>query len=79
MRQEVFDDSGLPTGSFATGFMFVAAELGIEPRSGDVFTETLNGAEVIWKAMCPGKGRKVWEWADTSGVMIMVWTKRVAA
>lgn len=42
----------------------------------DRFEETLNGAAVVFEVMPIGK-KPCWEWFDTSGIMILVHSKKV--
>lgn len=82
MRQEVLDTEGLGTGVFVYGLLFTATDLAIggvriEPRSGDRFEETFQWADIAWEAMPPGPKQPVFEWADASGILLMVWFKKV--
>ncbi len=82
MRQEVLDTAGLGTGVFVYGLLFTAADLTVggvrlEPRSGDRFEETYQLADIAWEAMPPGPKQPVFEWADASGILLMVWFKKV--
>jgi hypothetical protein len=81
---EVIDDeSGLPTKVLSYDWTFVAAELLIDgnpivPRKGDRWKPTIEGTEETYEVLPIGK-RPCFERADTSGVLILVHTKRVAA
>lgn len=82
LRQEVVNEDGFGTGVILTGWQFVASELllngeAIDPRSGDRWRETLNGVDLEWEAMPPGPNQKVFEWRDTSRLLIVVWMKQV--
>lgn len=82
LTQEVANEEGFGTGTLVTGWQFTASELllndeQIEPRAGDRWEETLSGEDLAWEAMPPGPSRKVWEWRDTSKVLIVVWCKQV--
>lgn len=82
LQQEVVNEEGFGTGTLVTGWQFTASELllnheQIEPRAGDVWEETLNGVDLAWEAMPPAPSRKVWEWRDTSKILIVVWFKQV--
>src|SRR5678816_1418729 len=80
LQQEVVNEEGFGTGTLVNGWQFVASELilnsdVIDPRAGDIWEETLNGVDLRWEAMPPGPNQKVWEWRDTSKILIVVWCK----
>jgi hypothetical protein len=81
---EVIDDeSGLPTKVISYDWTFVASELAIAdepitPRKGDRWKPTIEGAEETYEVLPIGK-RPCFERADTSGVLILVHTKKVSA
>ncbi len=82
LQQEVVTEEGFGTGTLINGWQFVASELllndeQIEPRAGDIWEETLNGVDLAWEAMPPAPNRKVWEWRDTSKILIVVWFKQI--
>lgn len=61
---------------FAEDLAFNGAQL--TPRAGDVITETLNGVTIEYQVL-PVAGRKAVEWLDTSGILLLIHTKRVGA
>jgi hypothetical protein len=81
---EVIDDeTGLPAKVLSYDWRFVAAELlldgvPITPRKGDRWKPTLEGVEEIYEVLPLGK-RPCFERADTSGVLLLVHTKKVGA
>jgi hypothetical protein len=81
---EVIDDeSGLPTKVISYDWTFVASELAIAdepvtPRKGDRWKPTIEGTEETYEVLPIGK-RPCFERADTSGVLILVHTKKVSA
>ena len=81
---EVIDDqTGLPTRVISYDWTFIAAELQIEgeavtPRKGDRWTPTIEGAEETYEVLPIGK-RPCFERADSSGVLLLIHTKKVAA
>lgn len=82
LQQEVLDEDGLGTGTFLNDWTFTATDLvvnatQIEPRSGDRILETLNGVDVAYEVLPPAPNRPVSEWADSSGILVIVHTKKV--
>ena len=81
---EVIDDeSGLPTKVLSYDWTFVASELAIDgnlltPPKGDRWKPAIEGNEETYEVLPIGK-RPCWERADTSGVLILVHTKRASA
>jgi hypothetical protein len=81
---EVIDDeTGLPTMVLHYDWTFVAAELliaaqPITPRKGDRWKPTVEGTEETYEVLPIGK-RPCFERADTSGVLLLVHTKKVSA
>jgi hypothetical protein len=79
----VDDETGLPTKVLSYDWRFVAAELlldgvPITPRKGDRWKPTLEGVEEIYEVLPLGK-RPCFVRADTSGVLLLVHTKKVGA
>jgi hypothetical protein len=78
----VDDESGLPTKVIAYDWTFTADELVIAgdpvtPRKGDRWKTTTNGANEVFEVVPIGK-RPCFERADTSGVLLVVHTKKVS-
>ena len=84
LEYEVIDDeTGLPTKVVSYDWTFVAADLvmggpPITPRKGDRWKPDIGGLEETYEVLPIGK-RPASERLDTSGVLILVHTKRVAA
>lgn len=79
---EVPDSDGIPQKILHFDWTFVTSEIVLETnavdlRSGDWIIETLSGVEQIFEVLPIGKMPCV-EWADTSGILTLVHTKRVA-
>lgn len=49
----------------------------VEPQEGDVIEERLNGKTVKWHVMPLGDNEQSWKWLDSSGVLLLIHTKRV--
>lgn len=47
----------------------------VEPLEGDEIAETLNGVTIVWEVM-PVAKMKHFDWADSSGILLKVRTKR---
>jgi len=81
---EVIDDeTGLPTRVISYDWTFITAELLIAdelitPRKGDRWKPTIEGTEEIFEVLPIGK-RPCFERADSSGVLLVVHTKKVGA
>jgi hypothetical protein len=81
---EVIDDeTGLPTKVLYYDWRFVTAELVIDgnpvtPRKGDRWKPTIEGTEETYEVLPIGK-LPCFERADTSGVLLVVHTKKVSA
>lgn len=80
-RDEAVDEQGLITTLVNYDWTFTTTEMDIrgeqiEPRAGDRITETLDGTEYVYEVM-PLPNKKTHEWADTSGIMTVVHTKRI--
>lgn len=78
---EIQDELGLVTQVTVDDFTFVAADLvigesEIEPRPGDLVKATVRGATWTFEVMDVGS-RRCCEFADASGVMLLVHTKRI--
>jgi hypothetical protein len=79
----VDDETQLPTKVVAYDWTFLAADLviggaPITPRKGDRWKPVVSGVEETYEVLPLGK-RPAGERLDTSGVLILVHTKRVAA
>ena len=75
-------DDGLETSYTLDIWTFHADELiingkTIELRPGDFLTETLNGVDIEYQVM-PTPNEPGQAWFDTSGLLVLVYTKRVA-
>ena len=81
-QYEVVDgETGLPTSVISYDWTFTAADLVVagspmKPRSGDRVKETLNGEPIEFEVLPIGK-LPCSEWLDTSGVLLLVHTKKV--
>ena len=81
---EIIDDeTGLPSKVTYYDWRFVTAELVIDgnpvtPRKGDRWKPTIEGTEETYEVLPIGK-RPCFERADTSGVLLLVHTKKVSA
>jgi hypothetical protein len=81
---EVIDDeTGLPTRVISYDWQFVKSELalGVEPitpRKGDRWKPSVEGTDEIYEVLPIGK-RPCFERADSSGVLLIVHTKKVNA
>src|SRR5262245_36281242 len=78
---EVVENDGSVTLVLAYDWTFTAADLVIagspvKPRSGDRIKETLNGEPIEFEVLPIGK-LPYSEWLDTSGVLLLVHTKKV--
>lgn len=81
VQYEVVDETGIVTLIKSFDWTFTAADVmlagvQVEPRPGDRLAETLNGAAVQYEVMDLGKKPAV-EWLDSSGIMLLVHTKKV--
>ena len=80
---EVIDDeTGLPTKVISYDWRFVAAELlianePVTPRKGDLWKPTIGGVQETYEVLPIGK-RPCFERADTSGVLLLIHTKRTS-
>lgn len=77
---EVGED-GLQTSVTYDDWTFTAADIVIssttvEPRDGDVITETINGDTVKWEVL-PLQNKPCTEWLDTTGTLLLVHTRRI--
>ena len=80
-QYDVFDEGGIGTTVLAYDWTFTRdcleiAGTPINPRAGDRITETLEGVAVAFEVVPLGK-RPCYEWLDTSGILILVHTKKV--
>lgn len=81
---EVIDDeTGLPTKVMSYDWRFTAsavliADGPITPRKGDRWKATIEGVEETYEVLPIGK-RPCFERADSSGVLLLVHTKKVSA
>ena len=78
---EVVENDGSVTLVLAYDWTFTAGDLVIagstvKPRSGDRIKETLNGEAIEFEVLPIGK-LPCSEWLDTSGVLLLVHTKKV--
>jgi hypothetical protein len=82
VEYEVLDrDEGAMTAVTFDDWLFTASELivngtAITPRIGDQITETLNGTTITYEVL-PIDKRPCFEFADSSGILLTVHTKRV--
>jgi hypothetical protein len=79
---EAVENDGSVTLVLAYDWSFTAAELviagsPIKPRAGDRISETLNGEPIAFEVLPIGK-LPCSEWLDTSGVLLLVHTKKVS-
>ena len=79
---EVIDASGALTLVLAYDWTLTAADLvqngeQITPRPRDLWTVTINGTEETYEVLPIGK-RPCYERLDTSGILLLVHTKKVA-
>ena len=80
---EVIDDeTGLPMRVISYDWRFIAAELlianePVTPRKGDLWKPTIGGVQEIYEVLPIGK-RPCFERADTSGVLLLIHTKRTS-
>lgn len=77
---EEIGDDGLTTSVVVDDWTFKATDVVvngavIEPRDGDVITETLNGITNEYTVL-PLKDKKCFEWLDSSGLLLLIHTKR---
>ena len=80
-QYEVIENDGSVTLVMAYDWTFTAADLAIggspiKPRSGDRIAETLNGDAIEFEVLPIGK-LPCSEWLDTSGILLLVHTKKV--
>ena len=81
-QYEVVENDGSVTTVLAYDWSFTAADLviagsPIKPRSGDRIKETLNGDAIEFEVLPIGK-LPCSEWLDTSGILLLVHTKKVS-
>jgi len=74
-------DEGIEISVVSDDWIFTAADVvirgsTIEPRDGDVIIETLNGFDNTYQVL-PVAGRPSVEWLDSSGLLLLVHSKRV--
>ena len=80
-QHEVVENDGSITLILAYDWTFTASDLvvagsPIKPRSGDRIKETLNGEAIEFEVLPIGK-MPCSEWLDTSGILLLVHTKKV--
>ena len=80
-QYEVVESDGSVTLVLAYDWTFTASDLvvagnPIKPRSGDRIKETLNGEAIEFEVLPIGK-LPCSEWLDTSGILLLVHTKKV--
>ena len=81
---EVIDDeTGLPTKVISYDWTFITSELLIAdelvtPRKGDRWRPEIEGVDEIYEVLPIGK-RPCFERADSSGVLLLVHTKKIGA
>lgn len=78
---EEMGDDGLQTSVRYDDLTIVAADVvvsgsQVEPRDGDVLAETLNGVVIQYEVL-PLQKRPAVEWLDSSGILLLVHTKRI--
>lgn len=78
---DVDPQTGLPLAVTFYDWTFTFADLGFdnddslfEALPGDQISETLNGVDSVYEAAPPAK-RKVMEWLDSAGTLVVVHTK----
>ena len=83
IEYEVDDEQGIPRRTTFYDWTFTAADLDFaddsDPfaaRAGDQLTETLNGEDLTYEVMPPGK-QPVSEWLDSGGECVLIHTKIV--
>lgn len=79
---EVVDEQGFATSVVSFDWTFTTSDLvlrgeAIEPRPRDVIAEVLNGETVTYEVMAIAN-RPCFEWADTSGILTLVHSRRVS-
>jgi hypothetical protein len=79
---EVLNEDGIPLRVLSIDWTFRSSGLlldgqRVEPRTGDVIEECIDGEEFRYEAMPLGK-KPCFEWLDTSGRLLLVHTKRIS-
>jgi hypothetical protein len=69
---EVADESGLTIGSFIWDFLVLAADLGFEPKAGDVIVADARQYEVLSIG-----GERCWRWSDPYRQTYRIHTKDI--
>ena len=81
-QRTVVGEDGIETVVSIYSWVIVAAELVlsgelVEPQRGDYMTETLNNEPVEWQLLPVNDSNDLWEWLDSSKILLLVHTKKV--
>lgn len=83
MHKRIVMVDGLPVETVVYSWTVTASELRFsgerfEPRAGDLVIETLNDSAKEWELLDLDDKTPCWEWADSSGILLLIHTKDVS-